>query len=438
MMRSMYSGVSGLAMHQTKMDVIGNNIANVNTLGFKASRVTFAEVFSQTMQNATSSNENRGGTNPIQVGLGGGMSSIDVNMREGASQRTDNPLDLKIKGNGFFVLKDPTGNKFSRAGAFRIDEAGNLVNPAGLQVMGWPVDKTTNKIQKVKVEPIQILNPKNMYSDPEATTDITLGGNINKNDTALTGAGVPFTMQFYDTLGYRYTAEFRITEDTAAGVNHYNLSLAADSITDSEGNIGAAAGVTNAAFTIAVEFDPATGKIVPPAPPAPATIVMTAPTGTTSEFKDLTINYNDLTLFSGNSTVEALAGDYTGVGSGSPAGSISGYEVGTDGKIIGKYTNGQTKALGQIVIANFQNPEGLQKVGDNLFVATSNSGDFDGVGQDVTSSGGSFSSGVLEMSNVDLSKEFTEMITTQRGFQANSRIITSSDELLQELVNLKR
>ncbi len=436
MMRSMYSGVSGLAMHQSKMDVIGNNIANVNTLGFKASRVTFAEVFSQTMQNATSSNENKGGTNPIQVGLGGGMSSIDVNMREGASQRTDNPLDLKIKGSGFFVLKDPTGNKFSRAGAFRIDEAGNLVNPAGLQVMGWPVDKTTNQIQKVKVEPIQILNPKNMYSDPEATKNVTLGGNINKNDTALTGAGVPFTAQFYDSLGYRYTAEFRITK---TGPTQYNINLPANSITDSNGNSGVGAGnLTNDLLNVTVNFDPATGKVVPAAAPATNTFSMTGLSSDFSTFNAVEVDFNDITVFSGNSTVEAIAGDYNGLGSGSPAGNISGYEVGTDGRIIGKYTNGQTKALGQIVVANFQNPEGLQKVGDNLFVATANSGDFDGVGEDVTSSGGSFSSGVLEMSNVDLSKEFTEMITTQRGFQANSRIITSSDELLQELVNLKR
>ncbi len=434
-MRSMYSGVSGLAIHQSKMDVIGNNIANVNTLGFKASRVTFSEVFSQTLQNATSSNQYKGGTNPVQVGLGAGMSSIDVNMKEGAAQRTDNPLDLKIKGKGFFIVSDTTGNKFSRAGAFRLDEAGNLVNSSGLKVMGWPVDESVNKVQKVKVQPLQILSPKNMYSDPVATKNVTLSGNINKNDTALKGVGVPFTSQFYDSLGYRYTAEFRITE---AAPNKYKIHLNADSITDSEGNSGATANLGNDELDITVTFDPATGKVVPATAPATNSFNMTGLSTNFSTFKDIKVDFNDLTMFSGNSTVEALAGDYEGMGSGSGAGAISGYEVGTDGKIIGKYTNGQTRVLGQIVIANFQNPEGLQKVGDNLFVATTNSGDFDGIGEDVTSSGGTFSSGVLEMSNVDLSKEFTEMITTQRGFQANSRIITSSDELLQELVNLKR
>ncbi len=429
MMRSMYSGVSGLRIHQTKMDVIGNNIANVNTAGFKASRVTFSEVFSQTVQGASGASENSGGTNPMQIGLGSSVSSIDINMTEGAAQRTDNPLDLKIEGEGFFVVSDATGNKFTRAGAFRIDEAGNLVNPDGLNVMGWYPNATTGAIEKGEVQPLQILNAQNMYIEPTATSAITLSGNINKNDPQITGAGSPFTFNLYDSLGYSYTAQFTITENTTAPPV-YTFDLAADSVTDAQGNT-----ITNDVLSVDIEFDPATGKVVTPLPAFEITGLSTD----FSEFTDpMPIDAAGITMFAGNTTVTGTPGDATGIGGGNQAGTISGFEVGSDGKILGRYTNGETKLLGQVVIATFENPAGLQKLGANLFVSTSNSGEFDGIGEDITSTGGSFNAGVLEMSNVDLSTEFTEMITTQRGFQANSRIITSSDEMLQELVNLKR
>ena len=442
MMRSLYSGVSGLTVHQTKMDVIGNNIANVNTVGFKSSRATFSEVFSQTVSSATGPGENSGGTNPMQIGLGASLGSIDVNMTEGAAQRTDNPLDLKIEGDGFFVVSDTTGNKFTRAGAFGIDEVGNLVTSDGMWVMGWPVDDTTGQPEKATVEPIAILSGENLYSDPVATSYVTMSGNINQNDDALGGTGIPFTAQFYDSLGYSYTAEFAITGGTPGGTapNEYyefTIGLAANSITDSEGN---SAGLLNDPVSRNIRFDINDGKIVGSPDPATNSFLLTGLATDFSTFGsgDITFEFDDLTMFSGNSTVEAVAGDSDGLRAGSEAGSISGYEVAGDGQVIGRYTNGDTKVLGQIVIANFSNPAGLQKVGDNLFEATVNSGSFDGIGEDITSGGGSFNAGVLEMSNVDLSREFTEMITTQRGFQANSRIITSSDEMLQELVNLKR
>lgn len=433
-MRSMYSGVSGLRIHQTKMDVIGNNIANVNTVGFKASRVTFSEVFSQTIQGASGANENTGGTNPMQIGLGASISSIDVDMGEGAAQRTDNPLDLKIEGDGFFVVSDITGNKFSRAGAFRLDEAGNLVNPDGMNVMGWYPDPNTGAIAKNSVEKLQILSPANLYSEPTSTTDVTMTGNVNKNDAQLAPAngGVPFTTNIYDSLGYPYTVEMTLEESGTA--NTYNVILLQDSVTDQTGATINNAGI--GAGTVQVTFDPATGKVTN----NPASFAITGLNTGFSTFPaaGVAVDFSDVTLFAGNTTVSAQAGTSSGLGAGNRAGSISGYEIGGDGQILGRYTNGETKLLGQIVVATFQNPAGLQKVGGNLFEATNNSGEFDGIGEDITASGGSFNAGVLEMSNVDLSREFTEMITTQRGFQANSRIITSSDELLQELVNLKR
>ena len=427
MMRSMYSGVSGLRIHQTKMDVIGNNIANVNTIGFKSSRATFSEIFSQTVQGASGANENKGGTNPIQIGLGATLGSIDVNMTEGASQRTDRPLDLKIEGAGFFVVSDVTGNKFTRAGAFSVDSVGNLVTTGGLNLMGWGVG-SDGQIQKNKVQPLRVLSAENIFSEPQMTSKAIIGGNINMNDPQLdpTEGGVPFTMTIYDSLGYPYTAVLNV--QSTATANEYDITMT--DVTDQNGNsiMGAASG----AVTIA--FDGATGKITT----TPSNFDITGLDTPNSDFSTINVDFSTLTMFSGNTTIEARAGDIDGLDSGNPAGTISGYEISSDGRIFGQYTNGSTKLLGQIAIADFDNPAGLRKEGSNLFTATSNSGEFDGIGIDITSIGGGINSGVLEMSNVDLSTEFTEMITTQRGFQANSRIITSSDEMLQELVNLKR
>lgn len=440
MMRSMYSGVSGLRIHQTKMDVIGNNIANVNTVGFKSSRTIFSEVFSQTVKSSSGPNENVGGTNPMQIGLGASISSIDVDMTEGAAQRTDNPLDLKIEGDGFFVVSDATGNKFTRAGAFRIDRSGNLVTPEGMNVMGWLVNPTTKEIEKTTVEKLQILSPTNSYTEPTMTEALTFSGNINKNDTQLavtaTNQGSPFSVSFYDSLGYKYTAQFYVQETATA--NQFQIVLPANSITDENGNT-----IVNDALSESVVFDPATGKVDLTATTVPFQLTGLANSATATEvfsqFPDpIEIDASTLTLFEGNTTVEGEAGNINGLKAGNYAGAITGFEVSGDGQVIGRYSNGETKLLAQIVVATFDNPAGLQKLGSNLFDTTNNSGEFDGIGQDITSSGGSFNAGVLEMSNVDLSKEFTEMITTQRGFQANSRIISSTDEMLQELVNLKR
>ncbi|MFP4697252.1 MAG: flagellar hook protein FlgE [Eubacteriales bacterium] len=433
MMRSMYSGVSGLRVHQTKMDVIGNNISNVNTVGYKGGRVTFNEVFSQTLQGASGESEasGKGGQNPMQVGLGANIASIDTLMTEGAAERTDNPLDLKIEGEGFFVVDDGSGFKFTRAGAFRVDESGNLVSPGGLKVMGWEPNSTTGEIERGRVEALEILSPNNLYSEPEQTTDCYLEGNIDRNDPQLDPAngGVPFTTSFYDSLGYRYTAEMTLTS-TAVDTDY---SITVGSIKDSDGN-----NIMTGSDSATITFDPATGKIDDS---GTTEIELTGMGGVTgfSEISDpLNLDLSQLTLFAGKTSIESVRGDLEGVGAGRESGTMSGFSIGPDGKIEGRYTNGENKLLGQVVVTEFRNPAGLEKVGNNLFQATTNSGDFDGIGEDPTASGGSLNAGVLEMSNVDLSREFTDMITTQRGFQSNSRIITSTDEMLQELVNLKR
>jgi flagellar hook protein FlgE len=444
----MYSGVSGLRIHQTKMDVIGNNIANVNTTAFKSGRVTFNEIFSQTLQGASGANGSFGGRNPMQVGLGANISSIDTLMKEGAAQRTDNPLDIKIEGDGFFVVKSGGGYKFTRAGAFKIDSIGNLCTPEGLHVMGWNADPQTGNIVKGKVNKIQILSPENMFASPSMTDKATVKGNIDVKNPKLKGAaaeGVIRQLSIYDSLGYKYTVDVKITQGTSD--NKFNVEVVEDSLKDSTGEkVLSTPSTPDSGFptkptSVELEFDKATGKIKSGTNKSldlklADTIV--ASTGFSEFASSIDIDLSNLTIYGSKTTVEAVPGDTHGFGAGCAAGKLSSYEVGDDGKILAKYTNNKTKLLGQIVLAKFQNPAGLQKAGNNLFEVTSNSGEFDGVGVDPTADGGRLNGGVLEMSNVDLSKEFTEMITTQRGFQANSRIITSSDEMLQELVNLKR
>ncbi len=438
MMRSMYSGVSGLRVHQTKMDVIGNNISNVNTTGFKGSRTLFNEVFSQNLQGASGPTPNLGGRNPMQIGLGANVNTIDINMNEGASQRTDIVTDLKIEGRGFFIVRNAEGTKFTRAGAFRVDTAGNLVNPAGMYVMGWKPDPDRpNEIQKGEVSPLKIMSPENMYSLPTATTKGTFSGNINQNDSQVqtTGLGAPITMNFYDSQGYSYTAQFRVKKN-AGDPSKYDLTL--ESVTDQNGkNIMTTTNPPMAITpaTVTVEFD-ASGKIANPA--AAKFKINAAETDFKSKISEMEIDFSQITQFSGNTNVEGVRGDKDKIGAGSAAGKMTSYQIGGDGRIMAKYSNGDSKLLGQIAVADFDNPAGLQKEGENLFGTTMNSGEFNGIGKDVTSIGSKINSGVLEMSNVDLSLEFTEMITTQRGFQANSRVITTSDEILQELVNLKR
>lgn len=443
MMRAMYSGVSGLRIHQTKMDVIGNNIANVNTAGFKAGRVTFNEIFSQTLQGASAASEKLGGRNPMQVGLGANVSSIDTLMTEGAAQRTDNPLDMKIEGDGFFVLNSAGGYRFSRAGAFRIDNAGNLVNPEGLNVMGWSVDPLGN-ISKGKVSKMQIMKPENLYSEPTKTTNATISGNINKNDPNLPLGkdGVLVTFDIYDSQGYRYKVNAKLHYSGADDI--YDLTIDPDhGITDIDGTElnSVLTPPSGTAGTAKIKFKP-DGKVDIASTGRYGTFKIGSIDSTTdevdAEFADIDVDFSQLTLFDGDTTTTGKAGDKNGFGAGNKVGALSGFNIGPDGIIQGSYTNGESKRLGQVVVAKFQNPAGLQKVGNNLFQVTNNSGEFDGIGTDPQSDGGALNGGVLEMSNVDLSREFTEMITTQRGFQANSRIITSSDEMLQELVNLKR
>ncbi len=459
MMRSLYSGVSGLKVHQTKMDVIGNNIANVNTVAYKSSSVTFSEVFYQTTQSASGSNAEtgKGGTNAKQIGLGSTVGTISSSITtEGASQRTDNAFDLKLAGQSFFVVDNAGETLFTRAGNFTLDDAGYLVTATGAHVMGWQIDPETGNVIKDTVSALQPKSPAFSYTTPEATTDYTLTGNINKQDTNfINDKPVAMSVKFYDSLGYEYTANINVTQ-SPDDVNEYTLTLGDIYCNNKKTNLTANVDLGT------ITFDATTGKPVGGTTDDKGNTVfefsitglgaqtqdqlgvsdedwaeMTIVSPDT-QFNDITVNYDGLTAYADETNITGAFGDPDGLGAGKGVGKLTGISVGTDGAIIGSYSNGDVNILGQIAVATFSNPAGLEKVGDNYYAATLNSGLFDGIGYDVIATGGSITSGVLEMSNVDLSTEFTEMITTQRGFQANSRIITVSDTLIEELVNLKR
>ena len=493
MMRSLYSAVSGLKTHQTKMDVIGNNIANVNTQAFKASTVRFSEIMYQTTASASSGNPvaGTGGKNAKQIGLGvtTGATAVSITTA-GAAETTGNPFDIKLtdkNSTNFFVVSDGTSTFFTRAGDFYIDGNGYMcMSSTGYTLQGWQVDANGNVIVD-SVTPLQVMAPQNQTSAPEATTLAYVSGIIDKNDTNAKDMGRTITLGLFDDLGYKYTAKFNIKEREGGTDGEYTVTLTdilssgtsktAKSIfeldengefvkVDGQGRVGdvvfnGRAYNLNDLFNESVlKFDETDGTFenivngqVPAADRATNKNVMlnlsllrtedtvNAPNNAAeSNFANITIdwgaalNYNN----NGTSTIGATNGTIRGEGTGKALGALTGIAVDGDGCIYGSYDNGNTVCLGQIAVAQFANASGLEKVGENCYQTTLNSGEFDGIGMAINSDGSAMSSGQLEMSNVDLSAQFTDMIITQRGFQANSRVITTSDTLLEELINLKR
>lgn len=568
MMRSLYSGVAGLKTHQTRMDVIGNNIANVNTTAYKSSSMTFSELMSQTTQKASGANATTGvgGTNAKQIGLGVKAGAINTAITtQGSAQSTGNPFDIMITGDNFFVVSNGSENFFTRDGSFYVDGAGNLaMTSTGYNVMGWSVDETTGNIKQDTVTALRIMSAANMTYPPEATTKANISGILDQNDKDVTSAnGKTVNLNFFDARGYSYTAKFTFKQSGGDKTNEYSMEL--NKILDSTGKEMDISGITfgeqNLEQTLSsklslntdsYKWDDATKTLQTTATP-PETVAeldkifnngalitdqdkaeevqknldaiakaygyegstdeflklyttgnagqvtvqkmlenmsknMTGDdilpkvkneeltmTGrkfdgvkvvfdkdsgklqsinnsttnlsttlnfpaTMGNFSNITIDLSECTNYDnkGTSTIGATSGDLDGLGTGRRLGDMIGVSIQKDGMIYASYDNGMTKLLGQIATAAFANASGLEKEGDNLYSATLNSGEFDGIGVDITAGGGYMSTGQLEMSNVDLSSEFTEMITTQRGFQANSRIITVSDTLLEELTNLKR
>lgn len=568
MMRSLYSGVAGLKTHQTRMDVIGNNIANVNTTAYKSSSMTFSELMSQTTQKASGANATTGvgGTNAKQIGLGVKAGAINTAITtQGSAQSTGNPFDIMITGDNFFVVSNGSENFFTRDGSFYVDGAGNLaMTSTGYNVMGWGVDETTGNIKQDTVTALRIMSAANMTYPPEATTQANISGILDENDKDVTSAnGKTVNLNFFDARGYSYTAKFTFKQSGEPNTNVYSMELtklldstgaeidisaldfgnrtqqkmetkvtlntdaymwdgkvlktkdgttevanladifnkdgslitpqndaaaqkqqkALDAIAKAYGYEGSTDEFLNLYITSAADpkqqltmqdllGNMMAGKNTDILPADGSTITMegryfegttvvfnkdtgklesvggsTTNLGINAAFSQLGGNFSDITIDlsectnydnKGTSTIGATSGDLDGLGTGRRLGDMIGVFIQKDGMIYASYDNGMTKLLGQIATAAFANASGLEKEGDNLYSATLNSGEFDGIGVDITAGGGYMSPGQLEMSNVDLSSEFTEMITTQRGFQANSRIITVSDTLLEELTNLKR
>lgn len=457
MMRSMYAGVSGLRAHQNKMDVIGNNIANVNTVGYKKGTMTFQEVFSQTIRGASAPQEGRGGTNPQQVGLGVSIGSINTIHTKGPAQRTDNPEDLMIDGEGFFVVSDDTNFEnryYTRAGNFTLDRDGNLVTADGYKVLGYVADEEGNITSEVGGIRIN----KSETKAPTVTSKICFEGNLDsrleengehKADTVIK-----------DSLGNSYIITFNFKKLTNSQEGN-TWELTVDRITEqATGNYIENPSVISEGNSLGLEFD-STGKLariggnsLEGEDAEEFKVLLTGlsgiqfnknkegneidPVSPSGTFKNITLfdsedndSYRLLTQYANDIDAKPYAKD------GNSSGKLEGYSIDDTGIVVGIFTNGERKALGQIMLAKFDNPMGLQKMGNNFFVDTRNSGEPQ-FGRAASSGYGPIASGTLEMSNVDLSMEFTEMITTQRGFQANSRIITTSDEMLQELVNMKR
>jgi flagellar hook protein FlgE len=460
------------------MDVIGNNISNVNTVGFKSSAVNFSDILYQTTSSASGPNATTGtaGINAKQIGLGSSVASISSTVSvSGGSQRTDNALDIMIEGDQFFVVNNGKQNYFTRAGAFTVDANGVLCNAAGCKVMGWQVDPNDpSKCVQDTVSELRVMSPDTQYIEPEATTNVYVSGNIDYKDTQLTtDTGKTTTLAFYDNLGQSYMAVMKVKQSDEYN-NQYKVSIT--NILDSKGQsifvnkteeedgtiTYSASAITSFIFgaegdEISAEvdedgnvnidmegvdlvFDAATGKFSSVGGEEGGKSINFMVNADPSPFTMIDVDFSSMTMYasSGSSSFSCSRGSLDGQGAGAPKGEMSGISVDTSGRIYGTYDNGDTKLLCQIAVASFANAAGLEAVGNNLFAATMNSGDFDGVGEDISSNGGKMNTGVLEMSNVDLSTEFTQMITTQRGFQANSRTITVSDTLLEELINLKR
>lgn len=552
MMRSMYSAVSGLKTHQTKMDVIGNNIANVNTVAFKSSSVVFQDVLYQMTSNASGANAatGTGGVNAKQIGLGVTTGATNLSITtSGAAETTGRAFDIRLSDQSttnFFVVNNGSENLFTRAGSFYVDGAGNLcMTSTGYTVMGWQVDPTTGNIKKDTVSALRVMQKSNLTSPPEATTQANVSGIIDKNDKdVLSDNGLIKTLTFFDNLGYSYTARFAMkstgtdgkytvelekilnsdgttfydpetsqvkledvfgAKTTNATLGSYNQvqsgyyydsadgkfyvgsdktgteiswNQATNSFTERKNpatthslkqvygiSNGMAEKIKNGAKAT---VDTKTGKLTITGDVTDYAIDFSTKDGTftgvgartsnnktnsvtlnmsklgnnPTQFDDITIDFSGLKDANngGKSTAVMSTGsiDDGVTGKGKKLGAMIGISIDNNGLIKGTYDNGNTEILGQIAVAQFANASGLEKVGENCYRTTLNSGEFDGIGVEISADGSSMTSGELEMSNVDLSTEFTQMIITQRGFQANSRIITTSDTLLEELVNLKR
>ena len=463
MMRSLYAGVSGMQNHQTRMDVIGNNVSNVNTTGFKRGRVNFQDMISQQLSGAAKPNEEKGGVNPKEVGLGMSVASIDTIFNQGNLQSTGVATDIAIQGNGFFVLKNGDETFYSRAGTFGVDENGTLVNPAnGLRVQGWMARELNGEmVLNTAGTTEDLIIPIGQKDPAKATTNVDFACNLNKNtpiirngasDSDIAKATWGTETKIYDSFGNEHMLSVSFTRVPETD-NQWLATVTVDPENAAETNTRIGLGTTDGMEnTFVVTFDNLgrlqavsdsaenvsnpEGEIqlvasytVPGANPDadgnPSRQVMNINLGTIGSMK------NTITQSASSSSTKAFYQD------GYKMGYLDNFKIDASGIITGVYSNGTTRTIGQIGMASFTNQGGLEKAGDNTYVASNNSG-LANISTSGVAGKGTLLAGALEMSNVDLTEQMTDMIVTQRGFQANSKTIQTSDTLLETVLSLKR
>ena len=463
MMRSLYSGVSGLQNHQTRMDVIGNNIANVNTTGFKRGRVNFQDMISQQLQGAAKPTEEKGGVNPKEVGLGMTVAAIDTVFTQGNLQSTGISTDVAIQGNGFFIEKNGEKTYYTRAGAFSLDQNGTLVNPAnGMRVQGWMARELNGEmIVQTAATPTDLTIPVGSKDPAKATQNINFACNLNKNTPEIpenpTEADIAkgtwnTEFKIYDSFGNehllnvnfarvrgnpnQWTATVQIDPDNAdftqtrVGLgttdgmeNTFTVSFdnngTLSAVTDSAGNASNPDGeiILQASYTVPESNPDADGN--------PYRQTMNINLGTIGSM------INTVTQSASSSSTKAFFQD------GYTLGYLENFKIDSTGTITGVYSNGTNRTIGQLALATFANQNGLEKAGDNTYVKSNNSG-VAKINESGVAGTGSLLAGALEMSNVDLTEQFTDMIVTQRGFQSNAKTITTADTLLETVLSLKR
>ncbi|MDR2482120.1 MAG: flagellar hook protein FlgE [Treponema sp.] len=466
MMRSLFSGVSGLQNHQTRMDVIGNNISNINTTGFKRGRVAFQDMLYQQLSAASRPSEEVGGVNPKEVGLGMSIASIDTIHTQGSLQTTGVGTDLAISGNGFFVLKEGEKSYYTRAGDFAVDQAGTMVTPAnGMRVQGW-MSRTIDGEQVLDTsrEVEDLVIPVGGKDPARATTGVNFACNLDKrtpfiaegaNRADIARGTWGTEIKVYDTFGLPHIlrVEFnrvpgennswnaQVTVDpeaaeatnTAVGLGEEAPAAGgANAFTVNFSNLGNLAGVVDAGGNVSPEEGAVTMRV--------AFDVQQAAPGEDGALvrQEFTLNLgtvgglvNTITQYAETSTTKAFEQD------GYTMGYLENFKIDQSGIITGVYSNGTSRSLGQVALASFANQGGLEKAGDNNYMASNNSGNANITPAQIQGKG-KIISGTLEMSNVDMSEQFVDMIVTQRGFQANSRTIQTADQLLQEVLTLKR
>jgi flagellar hook protein FlgE len=424
MIRSMFTAISSLGLHQKFLDVVSNNLANANTTGYKASRVLFQDQFAQTLSAGSAPSDTLGGVNPTQIGLGVGLGFVSANFSQGTLQSTGRNLDVGVQGDGFFIYGQDANRRYSREGSLGLDAEAYLVNSAtGLRVQGWLADATGQIDANLPVDDLQIAMDKTLA---RATQNVILGGNLSA-ETATDGTGtVSVSMGVYDSLGALQTGSLQFTRSSA------------DPLVWDWAVVDPATGLPDPAFgtgagTITFDANGQLDAAIDPNPVITTPVQIPGSEGSANGGQiDLTLDMSDLTMLTTATSATVTSQDGLGAGAATDL-NISP----NDGVISLLYANGLVEKVGQLALARFTNPSGLVRAEDTSFITGLNSGEPQ-IGAAATGGRGNIASGYLESSNVDMAQEFTNMILAQRGFQASSRVITTSDEILQELVNLKR